>query len=190
MSAMIPMFRVLARGYSRITSSLPGRVPRRVTFAAASATSTFSAGTAISDSPHGTPGPIRARPRCARRSPSVVRERAVRLRHLVHVLAPLDRDALSIGGVHDLPDQALGHRMLLARTRVVHDPPHRERRSPRRPNLHRNLVVGATDPPRAHLELRANVLDRLLERDDRVVGGALADDLERLVDRAFGERLL
>src|SRR4029453_4181739 len=37
---------------------------------------------------------------------------------------------------------------------------------------------------------RADVLDRLLEGDHRVVGRALADDLERLVDGALGERLL
>src|SRR5262245_30803788 len=187
---MIPMFRVLASGYSRITSSLPAPVPRPVTFSAVSATSTFSAGTAISDPPHGTPGSIRARPRCALRSPSVVRERAVRLRHLVHVLAPLDGDTLAVGGVHDLPDKALGHRMLLARAGVVDDPPHRERRPTRRPNLHRHLVVGAADPSRTHLELRTHVLDRLLERDDRIVGRALADDLERLVDGALRQRLL
>src|SRR5262245_20571325 len=143
---MIPMFRVLASGYSRITSSLPGPVPRPVTFSTVSATSTLSAGTAISDPPHESPGSMRARQRNASRSPSIMRERPVRLRHLVHVLAPLDGDPLAVGGVHDLPDESLGHRVLLAGTRVVHDPAHRERRPPGRPDLHRHLVVGATHP--------------------------------------------
>src|SRR3990170_2128936 len=125
---MIPMFRVLASGYSRITRPLPGPPRRCSTFSTVSATSIFSAGVAISEPSHvglplrclspprGTPGPS-ARPRCARRSPSVVRERLVRLRHLVHVLAPLDRDALAVGGVHELAHQTVGHRVLLAAPR-------------------------------------------------------------------------
>src|SRR3990172_7460338 len=141
MCAMIPMFRVRASGYSRSTRSLPDPPGcRPLTSCVASTTSTFSAGGATSSPPHQTPGP-RARHQRFPRSPSVVRERLVRLRHLVHVLTPLHRGALALGGVHDLAHQALGHRVLLAGPRVVHQPPERERGAPGRPDLHWDLVV-------------------------------------------------
>src|SRR3989304_1300147 len=101
MCAMIPMLRVLASGYSRITRFLD---PVRWGCSAsppASATSILSAGVATSRPPRGTPD-LSARPRCARRSPSVMRERLVRLRHLVHFLAALDREALAGGRGHAL----------------------------------------------------------------------------------------
>src|SRR5512141_788 len=141
---MIPMFRVRTSGSSRLTRLLPA--PRwepsgLPVFSTVSDTSTFSAGVAMPiDPPHEKPGPGRARPRAAPRSPSVVRERSVRLRHLVHVLAPLDRDALPGGGVHDLAHQAVRHRVLLARARVVHEPPQRERGAAGRAYLDRDLV--------------------------------------------------
>src|SRR5436853_2905804 len=132
MCAMIPMFRVRASGYSRLTSApLPDPPvcwPFSI-FSAVSATDSRSfAGVAISDPAHRTPGP-RARLGGAHRSPSVVREGAVRLRHLVHVLATLHRDAVALGGVHDLPDQPLGHRVLCALAREVREPTERERRA-------------------------------------------------------------
>src|SRR5436853_7258038 len=113
---MIPMFRVRASGYSRMTSpplpDPPVCCPFSI-FCAVSATDSRSfAGVAISDPAHRTPGP-RARLGGARRSPSIVCEGAVRLRHLVHVLSALHRDTIAQRGVHDLPDQALGHRVLL-----------------------------------------------------------------------------
>src|SRR5918994_1817412 len=115
MCAMMPMLRVRARGYSRIESPLPS-----FTFCSVCDTCILSAGTAITKPPpHGKPAPG-GRPGGARRSPSVVRERSVCLGHLVHVLSPLDRGALTVGRVHDLRDQALGHRVLSARAREVH----------------------------------------------------------------------
>src|SRR6266571_6075244 len=195
---MIPMFRVLASGYSRMTRPpLPGDPPcRSLVTCAASATSpsSFSAGTAIATVPsRDSPGSRGARPRSPRRSPSspaVVRERLVRLGHLVHVLAPLHRRALAARGVHQLADQALGHGVLAARASVVHEPSKRERRAPGRAHLHWDLVGRAAHPAGLHLEHRARVLDGPLERDRRIVRRPLADHLERLVDRALGEALL
>src|SRR5438874_801740 len=101
MWAMILMFRVLASGYSRMSRPflLGDSVCRFLVTCVASATvasvsSSFLAGIAMATRPP---------------SPSIVGERAVRLRHLVHVLAALHRRALSAGGVHQLADQALGH---------------------------------------------------------------------------------
>src|SRR5687768_13755956 len=98
MCAMMPMLRVRARGYSRIASPLPPPV----TLCSVVDTCILSAGTAIIGSPpHGKPAPG-GRSGVPLRSPSVMRERLVGLRHLVHVLAALDGCALAVGGVHDL----------------------------------------------------------------------------------------
>src|SRR5712691_8943497 len=129
MWAMIPMFRVRASGYSRIRRPLapPGRLAvSRI------ACATFSSLAAVA---------IPA-------LPPVMGERLVRLGHLVHVLAPLHRRALPGGGVHDLPDQPLGHGMLTPLPRVVHQPPQGQRGPPVGADLHRHLVARATDPPR------------------------------------------
>src|SRR6185503_300730 len=125
MCAMIPMLRVRARGYSRIASPLPPPV----TFCSVVATCILSAGTAITGSPpHGKPAPG-GRSGVPLRSPSVVSESLVRLGHLVHVLAALHRRALAVGGVHDLRDQPLGHRVLAPRAGEVHQPSEGERRA-------------------------------------------------------------
>src|SRR3990170_8611288 len=189
MWAMMPMFRVRASGNSRITRFL---VPdwRPLTSSTASAITIFSAGSAITEPPsHGTPGQ-RARHERASRSPPVVRERLDRLRHLVHVLSALHRRPLPLRGVHQLADEARRHRVLAPLPREVDDPAKRQRRAAVRPDLNRDLVCRAADPPRAHLEQWPDVLDRLLKREHRIVRCLLADALERLVDGALGERLL
>src|SRR5207249_2419762 len=157
MCAMIPMFRVRTSGYSRITRALlaPPVAVRPASLAACATWSSFLAGVPISRSPNcHPPGSPRARPRIPLRSPSVVRERLVRFRHLVHVLAPLHRGTLAVRGVHDLGRQPLGHRVLASLARVVHQPAKRQRGPPLGTNLHGDLVGRTADPPRLHLEER------------------------------------
>src|SRR6266545_3782529 len=175
MCAMIPMLRVRASGYSRRTSCLPAPLACRRTCAVSatvsSSSSSFLAGVL-------TP------------SPPVVGERLVGLSHLVDVLAALHRAALPVRRVHDLADQPLGHRVLAALPRVVHQPADGERGPPGPLDLDRDLVRRPPDPPGTHLEQRPGVVDGSLQRDHRVVRGALGDDLERLVDDPLGQRLL
>src|SRR3954453_14147472 len=186
MWAMMPMLRVRASGYSRTSSALP---PFLVSCSVV-ATSIFLAGTAIRRSPlHGKPAP-EGGSRAAFPSPAVVGEGAVGIRHPVHVLASLDRGAGAVGGVHDLGDESLRHGVLPTRAREVHEPAHRERGAALRLDLDRDLVRRAAHAARLHLEHRADVLDRLLQGDDRVVRSLLADLLERAVDDALGGRLL
>src|SRR5215213_3086355 len=168
MWAMMPMLRVRARGYSRTSSPLPFLTSWSVA-------ATFDRSSFV-----GSAGAL----------PAVVREGAVGLRHLVHVLAPLDRGARTVGGVHDLGAEALGHRVLATGAREVHEPAHRERRAALRLDLDRHLVGGASDAAGLHLEERADVVDRLLQGDHRVVRGLLADLLERVVDDLLGRGLL
>src|SRR3954447_1039204 len=189
MWAMMPMLRVRDSGYSRTSSPLP---PFLVSCSVV-ATSIFLAGTAIRRSPrcvpHRKPAPGGGS-RVALPSPAVVSEGPVRLGHLVDVLAPLDRGAGPVGGVHDLRDESLGHRVLAPRAREVHEPAHRERGAALRLDLDRHLVGRAAHAARLHLEHRADVLDRLLQGDERGVRSLLADLLERAVDDALGGRLL
>src|SRR4051794_17942750 len=132
MWAMMPMLRVRASGYSRISSPLP---PFLVSCSVV-ATSIFLAGTAITrppcslgrslarfarSLPHTKPAPGGGS-RVAPASPAVVSEGPVRLGHLVDVLAPLDRGAGPVGGIHDLGDESLRHRVLAPRAREVHEP--------------------------------------------------------------------
>src|SRR5438034_1175352 len=127
MWAMIPMLRVRPSGYSRMTRPLPAPLCRRslVTCAACATVSNFLAGVATRP----------PRLRFPRRSPlpPVVGERAVRLCHLVDVLAPLHGVPLAVGGIHDLGDQPVGHRVLSALPAEIHQPPEGERRSSGRP---------------------------------------------------------
>src|SRR6476646_3276118 len=159
MWAMMPMLRVRASGYSRTSSPLP---PFLVSCSVV-ATSIVLAGTAITrPPPHQKPAPGGGS-RVAPPSPAVVREGPVRLGHLVHVLASLHRGAGAVGGVHDLGDESLRHRVLAPCAREVHEPAHRERGAALRLDLDRDLVGRATHAARLHLEHRADVLDRLLQ---------------------------
>src|SRR6266516_2729690 len=161
MWAMIPMFRVRTSGYSRITRGCFAPPGARPASFAACAMSSFNspAGTAMTNGPpRRTPGPQRARPRDSLSwSPSVMGESLVGVGHLVHVLTSLDGGALPVGCVHDLADQAVGHGMLTALPRVVHQPPQGQRCSPMRPDFDRHLIGRAADPARPGLEQRPGV---------------------------------
>jgi hypothetical protein len=91
-----------------------------------------------------------------------VREGLVRLGHLVLVLAALHRGTLTVRGVDQLTDETLGHRVLAALTRVVHQPAKRQRRPAVRLDLDRHLVRRAADAPGANLQQRPRVLVRSL----------------------------
>ena len=57
-----------------------------------------------------------------------------------------------------------------------------------RADLDRDLVGRAADAAALDLERRLDVVERALERDDRVGAGLLAAALERGVDDALGDR--
>src|SRR5450756_1507076 len=110
-------------------------------------------------------------------SPAVVRERPVRLGHLVHVLATLDRGTEAVARVEELVHQALGHGLLATSAREVDQPAQRQRGGPDGAHLDGHLVGGATDSTGPHLEGRPHVLQCALEDDDRVVAGLLPGTL-------------
>src|SRR5262249_26196381 len=71
-----------------------------------------------------------------------------------------------------------------------HDPAHRERRPTRSPDLARHLIVGAADAPRADLDHRLHLIERAAEHPDRVLLGALADQIEGAVEDPLDDALL
>src|ERR1700745_1997580 len=77
--------------------------------------------------------------------PAEMRERSIRLRHLMCVLALLDRVALTRSGIFDLMRERLGHGLAAATVRVLHDPAHGQRNLSRRRNFHRHLIGCATN---------------------------------------------
>src|SRR5690606_20536479 len=122
--------------------------------------------------------------------PAVVGEGAVRLGHLVGVLAALDRGTQAVRGVEDLVLQTLGHRLLTTALRVADQPAQRERVRAVRLDLNGNLVGRATDAAAADLEGGAHVVERLLERGAGVLAALGLDAAEGAVDDRLGERLL
>src|SRR3954447_24176892 len=126
----------------------------------------------------------------ARCLPAVVGEGLVRLGHLVRVLAALDSGAETVGRVQDLVLETLGHRLLTTTLGVAGEPAERQGVGAVRLDLDRHLVGRATDTAAADLEGRTDVVESLLQHDDRILTGLGADALERVIDDALGEALL
>src|SRR5262245_12521517 len=124
------------------------------------------------------------------RLPAIVRERLVGLGHTMHVLAFLDRIPFASGGVHDLGGEFVNHSLLAPITRVRHQPAHRQGDAAAGADLDRDLIVGAADALRFDLDLRLEVLNRLLEDLQRVFLRSLFDLVKSLVDDALGHRFL
>jgi hypothetical protein len=108
----------------------------------------------------------------------------------VRVLASLDARAQAVAGVENLVHEALGHGLLATGAGVRDEPAQRERVGTAGLDLDRHLVGRATDAAAADLEGRLHVVERALERDDRVVAGLDAATLEGVVHGALGDALL
>src|SRR4029079_16382616 len=77
--------------------------------------------------------------------PLEMAEGLVGLRHLVGVLASLDRRAEVVHGVHELGRELLRHALAAALAGGVHEPAHAEREPAIAADLDRDLVGCATD---------------------------------------------
>src|SRR3990170_1897366 len=84
--------------------------------------------------------------------PAVVREGLVGLRHPVDVVLLLERAALAVDRVHQLPGDLLLHPLLAPVARELDEPANRERARAALRHLDGDLVVGAADAAGAHLE--------------------------------------
>src|SRR5205814_9019072 len=78
------------------------------------------------------------------RSPLVMTEGLVGLRHLVGLFLAPNGAAGVVHRIHELSREPLGHRLSSPLARGPDDPPHRERGSPVRSGPHRHLIRRAS----------------------------------------------
>src|SRR5215813_12220580 len=95
--------------------------------------------------------------------PTIMRESLVGLGHSVYVLALFHRISLARRGVHDFSGEFVDHCLFSSIARISHKPAHRERHAAAGADLNRDLIIRAADALRFDLDLRLEVLDRLLE---------------------------
>ena len=108
------------------------------------------------------------------RSPAVVRESLVRLRHTMGILTLLHR-AASIGrGIEKLTCELVDHRLFRAVAGKVHEPTERERRPSLRAHFDRYLVVTASHAAALDFQRRFHVVHRFFE--DLEIGRASCRD--------------
>src|SRR5215469_18558960 len=123
-------------------------------------------------------------------SPAIMREGAIGFRHAMRVLPLLDGVSPVVRCIEQLGREPLRHRLLVTLTRSRDDPADAERLPAHRAHLDWNLIGGAADAARAHLDRRHDIVEGLLEDGDRVLLGLALDDVERAVDDVLGDRLL
>ena len=122
--------------------------------------------------------------------PAVVREGAVGFGHLVRVFTLLDGGAAVVRGIHEFAGQAIDHGGLVAVAGSRDQPADGQRLTALRTNVDRNLVGRTTDAARTNLDMRRDIVERLMEDRDRLLLGLGLDLVERAVDDRLGNRLL
>src|SRR5262245_30401793 len=95
--------------------------------------------------------------------PLEMAERAVRVGHLVGVLASLDRRAEAVHGIDELGRELLTHALAAALAGRLDEPADAERHAALAPDLDRDLVRGAADAARLDLDDRRGVAEGSLE---------------------------
>src|ERR1017187_7111083 len=119
-----------------------------------------------------------------------MRERLVRFGHAVRVFLLLDAVTLALRRRDHFGGQLLGHRLLVALTRVLDQPSHREGGAAFRPHLDGHLVGGTADAAALHLDDRLEVGERLLEHVHARLRRAAFDEVHRSVENALAGGLL
>src|SRR5579864_7209123 len=115
-----------------------------------------------------------------------VGESLVAFRHSVGFLFALDGSACVLRRVKDLERELLRHAFPATLPRETHDPAAGQRQPALGTDLDRDLVSGAADTPRLHLEQRGGVAEREVEDLERLFLGLLARPREGVVHDLFG----
>src|SRR5437899_8566482 len=117
-------------------------------------------------------------------------ESLVAFRHPMGFFLPLDRPPRVLGRLENLERELLGHALPAPLPREPHDPPPRERQPALRPDLHGDLVGGATDAARLDLQQRCGIAQRRFEHLERLLLRLLARARKRVVDDLLRSRTL
>lgn len=117
-------------------------------------------------------------------------EGAVGLCHLVSVFATLHGCTQTVRCVQDLVGKTLGHGVLTTLAGEGHQPTQCEGGGTAGANLNRNLVGSATNTAGTNLKSRLNVVESLLQGEDRIGAGLLAALLQSAVNDALCGGLL
>src|SRR6516164_6236063 len=189
---MIPMFRVLARGNSRMVGASAIRFSSRwlrTPYRSIGRPNLTQGGHPGGHRASGASFPAVSLLLVANCGslPPVVGERLVGLGHLVHVFPALYRIADTVGSIEQFPRKPTGHGLLPALPAVADQPADGQRGGPAGPDLDRHLVGGTADPAALHLELRLGVLDRSFQGGDRLGPAPVLYDVERVVHDALGQ---
>src|SRR5690606_23622871 len=126
----------------------------------------------------------------AQRLPAVVRERAVGFRHLVGVFTLLHGGATIVGSVHQLAGETLDHGRLVAVARGCNKPANGQSLAALRANIDRHLIGGTANTAGTHLDMRCDIVERLVENGDGLLLCLGLDLVESAIDDGFGDRLL
>src|SRR6185437_1977960 len=119
-----------------------------------------------------------------------MREGLVGIGHPMRVFALLHRGAAVLRGIADLARQALLHGVLGAAARRADQPADCQRLAAIGTHLDGHLVGRAADAPRANLDGRADIRQRLVEDAQRILAAALGDAVEGAVHDGLGSSLL
>src|SRR5512140_675250 len=122
--------------------------------------------------------------------PPIVRERLVRIRHAVRIVLLLYAVPLTLARRYHLGRQLLRHALLAALARVLHEPPHSQRRPALGPNLDGHLIGRAANTPALYLDHRLDVLQRRLEHVHARLSRAGLDEIHGAVEDSLGRGLL
>src|SRR5229473_2530516 len=117
-------------------------------------------------------------------------ESLVAFRHSVGFFLALDCSTRVLGGVEDLERKLLGHALPATLARETHDPAAGEGKPALGPDLDWDLVGGAADSARLHLQQRGGVAKGRLEDLERLLLGLLAGTRKRVVNHLLGGRTL
>jgi hypothetical protein len=108
--------------------------------------------------------------------------------HTMGVVSFLDRGTFIIECGYEFIGQPLGHTLSGTASGEGEYPADGQGGPSFGPDLHRNLVVGAADPSRSHLEIRFDIIHRFFEYLYTGLFGLLLDYINGVVENPFGDR--
>uniref|UniRef100_E6PKC6 Putative Hemagglutinin 2 n=1 Tax=mine drainage metagenome TaxID=410659 RepID=E6PKC6_9ZZZZ len=114
-------------------------------------------------------------------------ESLICLSHAVNLVTTLHGRATTLGGLHQLISQALGHGFLTTFFSRLTDPAHSQGRATLGTHFNRNLVISATDTAGFNLNNRFHIAQRQRENLNGIFAAFRLNRLESTIDNTFGD---